>query len=309
MRAFIDNMGLKLVRLYTYHSPIRKGKYRLVNMALWLCKSPPEKIMSVTRDGRRFESNLTTGMQETVFFMGEYERAITCVISKMVEIGDVCLDVGANFGWYATLLSKLSGPSGSVHAFEPVPTIFSELKQNVLANGIGGNISINNEALGDAHGEVDLHVFSDQPTGHSSISTLGNTEFICYKSKLRTLDSYLDENKIENVNFVKVDIEGAEMMFLKGATNLFSQEVPPIFIIEMALETLKSFGFKPNDLILFIQRNFSYDFYVIDEVDFTLRKIDEFRGDDIGANVLCVPKGFYQDRLAKLKMSLAETQR
>ncbi len=69
----------------------------------------------------------------------------------------------------------------------------------------------------------------------------------------------------------------------------------------MALGTTKGFGYLPNDLIEYIRSKADYDFFSIDERSRTLRKIEGFQPDDIGANVLCVPTGHYRDRLAGLR--------
>jgi FkbM family methyltransferase len=303
MHEFIDTIWLKFIRLYTYYSPIRKGKYRLFASAMSMCKFLPDKIDSYTKDGRHFETSLRSRMNDTLFFLGEYERAVTHVINNIVKNNDVCLDIGANFGWYTTLLHNLCGKSGEVHAFEPVPSIFSELEQNYKLKNSPKNLKLVNCALGDFIGETELFVFPKLSYGYSSMSKQGNDEFVSHKSKIVTIDSYLEENKIADVNFIKVDVEGAEMLFLLGAKTLFKQKVPPIFVIEMALSTLKSFDVKPSDLVTFISQQFEYDFFIIDEVDFSLTKFDNFKSDDIGANVLCVPTNFYQDRLHGLKFN------
>ena len=109
MREKIERWWLNLARLYTFHTPVAKGKYRLYQTALDFCRFLPTEIEAKTHDGRRYIINLTDGMHQSVFFLGEYERAVTDIISAVVKKGDVCLDVGANFGWYTTLLSRLCG--------------------------------------------------------------------------------------------------------------------------------------------------------------------------------------------------------
>jgi FkbM family methyltransferase len=303
MHEYIETIWLKFIRLYTYYSPIRKGKYRLFALAMKMCKFLPDKVDSYTKDGRHFQTSLRSRMNDTLFFLGEYERAVTHIISNVVKNGDVCLDVGANFGWYTTLLHNSCGNAGEVHAFEPVPPIFSELLQNYKLKDSPSNLNLVNCALGDFIGETELFIFPKLSYGYSSMSKQGNDEFVSHKSKIITTNSYLEENKVADVNFVKVDVEGAEMLFLKGATDLFRQKVPPIFVIEMALATLKSFDVKPADLISFIREQFEYDFYIIDENDFSLTKLDNFKDDEIGANVLCVPTNFYRERLKNLKFN------
>lgn len=297
----IGGLWLKLVRLYTFNTPISKGRHITYLIALKFCKTLPTKLDGFSKDGRRFEINLNTGMQTTLFFLGEYEKAITEIVQNLLFEGDVCLDVGANFGWYSTLYYKKCGSSAQIHAFEPVPTTYQELQKNYELLGSPPNIRLNNFALGDKEQILTISLFEGFSTGHASLSNKGGRVKSSFACQVKTLDSYLQENNVPPVNFVKVDIEGSEMMFLKGAKSLFRQEIPPIFVMEMALQQTKNFGYIPNDLIKFFREVSDYDFYKIDEVNTKLIKIDGFNKEDIGANVLCFPRNHYQERFALLK--------
>jgi len=294
----------KLVRLYTFYSPLRKGKYRLAVAALNSAKDAPDEILAFARDRRKLLVNPTSLSYRFIYFLGEYEPSITRVISQIVKPGDVCLDVGANIGWYTTLLQKLVGDGGAVHAFEPVQNVYEKLCRNVSLNEPPTNVMINNLALGNTEKIVELHIFTNLPEGHHSIATFDNNEdeYESFPCRMTMLDSYLSENEIGEVNFVKMDIEGAEMMMLEGANKLFNQKRPPIWEIEMALDTTRGFDYLPNDLIEYMRRKADYEFYVIDETNFGLHRIEGFSPDDKGANVLCFPNGYYPDRLAQLRL-------
>ncbi len=299
MRKTIERLWLNSIRFYTLNTPFPKGKYRLYQTALNLCRYPPAQIETKIRDGRQFRVDLTEEMHQSVFFLGEYERAVTNIISKVVLKSDVCLDVGANFGWYTTLLCRACS-EGEVHAFEPMPDIFSELKHNCELAGELQNIRLNNLALGDEAKMIDIHRFTDLSSGFSSFSTNGKSNFTTFNIPMITLNSYLLEKKVRDIDFIKIDVEGAELMFLKGATKLFEQKTPPLIMAEMALATTKGFGYLPNDLIEFIRQRAAYEFYAIDEADETLKKIEGFSSEDIGANVLCIPTNCDPKRLKKL---------
>ncbi|MGE3467217.1 MAG: FkbM family methyltransferase, partial [Pyrinomonadaceae bacterium] len=101
---------------------------------------------------------------------------------------------------------------------------------------------------------------------------------------------YLRSKGVLKVDMIKVDIEGGELAFLKGAAGLLSGPDAPLILMEMALNTTKVFGYLPNDLMRFLESCNPYRFYRIDEVSRRLFPIREFRPDDIGANVLCVPQ-------------------
>lgn len=280
---------LRLVRTYTYYTPIKKGKYRAYLTALSFLKKRPHSMLIEVRDGRQFYVDLNTGMQETLFFVGEYERSITEIFSQLICEGDVCIDAGANFGWYTTLMSMRAGPMGEVHSFEPLPKVFAELGRNRSLADNAEKIFINDLALGDRESTVTLNLFSDQPTGHASLAPRDTELEQIFECRMTTLNSYLSARNIDRVDLVKADIEGAELLFLKGATRIFENEKKPIILMEMALESTKEFGYTPNDLITYISERGSYEFYRIDELNTRLIKIEGFAEGDIGANVFCIP--------------------
>lgn len=307
MRRSIENVWLKLIRLYTFNAPIRKGKYRIFQSALNLCRYRPQKDTVLTSDGRLFEVDFTDGMYNTVFFLGEYERIITEIVKLIIAKGDVCFDVGANVGWYTTLLHNLcSGNAetksgGGVHAFEPLPDVFAQLQRNWALAGKPQNVFLNNFALGDENRAAHIHRFANEPSGHSSLAIDNRRNVETIKTRLVTLDAYLEERRIKNVDFVKVDVEGAELMFLRGAQRLFEQPHPPIFIIEMALSTTKGFGYLPNDLIEYLRSRADYKFYAINEIRGVLKEINGFAREDVGANVLCLPPNRSPQQIGRLK--------
>ncbi len=280
---------LNAIRLYTSNTPITKGKWRLYQTVLKFVNNKPRTLPTKLKDGRSLIVDLSTGMQETVYFIGEYEQPITAIAREMIGEGDVCLDVGANFGWYTTLMSLRAGKSGAVHAFEPMPKTFRELERNREAAAYRDKIYINNFALGDREDVVQINMFDDLPSGHASLSAKGEARVSAFDCRLTTLDGYLAEHDIRQVDFVKVDIEGAEMMFLRGAERLFKQDVPPVFLMEMALAQTRNFDYVPNDLIEFISARGEYSFYKVEETAGRLVPISGFEPDDIGANVFCIP--------------------
>jgi FkbM family methyltransferase len=290
----------RLARLYTFYSPIRKGKYRLAQASLKLTSELPKEVVATADDGRRLRVNFDDHLSQLMYFLGEYERPITEIVRVFVRKGDVCLDVGANIGWYTTLMQMLVGSAGEIHAFEPVPETFAILKDNVAANENPGSVILNNIALGDRTGEVTMHTFDDRSDGHASISDFGDSTARDIPTQMIRLDDYLRERRITNVRFLKIDIEGAELSMLKGSSRLFRQEVPPVIVVEAALATTEAFGYLPNDILELISSFRDYYFYEVDNRDGSLREITGFASDSIGANVLCVPSGSYLEERARL---------
>lgn len=281
---------MQFVRLYTFYFPVNRGKSRIFSLAKKFCRTFPPSVVTETKDGRRFDVSFRDWVDDSIYFLGTYENFCTETIRKHIGRGDVCLDVGANIGWYSTLFQETCGADGAVHSFEPVPQTFAELEKNVALNGSSPNVFLNNFGLGDEEKESEIYLFDKLPSGHASLAPRKNETAKVIPIKIKTLDSYLIEREIKQVDFVKVDVEGAEMMFLRGAKKLFEQRKPPIIFMEMALATSKEFDYKPNDLIVFIKNQAAYDFYALDEMKETLIRIEGFSDEQIGANVLCIPR-------------------
>jgi FkbM family methyltransferase len=278
-----------LLRLYTRHTPVARGKYRLATLARRLLGTPPRGIVR-TRDGRRLYADLASGMCDGLYFHGEYEAAISRLVRGLVRPGDVCIDVGANFGWYTTLLADLVGSGGSVHAFEPVPDVFAWLQDNLRLAGEPRHVHLVRAADGErASPTVTLYVFADLPIGHTSMHAAGHPVAATASAPMCTLDDHVIAHNLGPVAFVKVDVEGAELGVLRGARRLLAQAVPPIWIVEMARNTTAAFGYRPQDLIEHLRSSADYAFFAIDERTTEIVPIDAFTDEDIGANTLCVP--------------------
>jgi FkbM family methyltransferase len=219
----MNHLGLlqKLTRLYTFYSPIRKGKYRLALASLGLAKNLPKQVRTATTDNRSIIVNPATFTYQFVYFLGEYEPAITNVISKVIRKDDVCFDIGANIGWYTTLLQTLVSENGSIHAFEPVPSSIETLKANIALNKNADKVVLNEFALGDEEKVINIYNSASEPDGHASISKSKNEDAEVIPIHMKTADSYLETGNIKEVNFIKLDIEGAELFMLKGASKLF----------------------------------------------------------------------------------------
>lgn len=278
----------RIVRLYTFHTPIRKGRHRLADLALsrW---SPPSELEVRTRYGDRLVVDPRSTMWRYTYFHGEYEPALSRLAARVVRDGDVCLDVGANVGWYTLLLRRLVGPSGAVRAFEPNPSAFARLSANVDRAGSPPNVRLHPCGLGPKEQDGVLHLFQGIADGHASLSDQGRTDFATIRCRVRRLDDILDEERVGDVSFVKLDVEGAEMGVVEGGARLFAQTVPPVLLAEMARATTRSFGYGPAALVETLRRLAGYRFFAVDEVAGRLAEVRGFAPEDAGANVLCVP--------------------
>ena len=257
----IHPLVLKLLRLYTYYSPIAKGKYRLASAVL-RDRGLPSDALVRAKDGRVFRCDLRQPAWRDVYLLGTYEPMDTAIVSKMIARGDVVLDIGANIGWYTTLFRRLVGSSGAVHSFEPVPSAFAQLKMNVDLNDPAAcNVVLNNMAVGERMGKAVVHVFQGLPDGCASLSTLGRQDYSSHECPMVTLDAYLLEKEVPKVALVKCDVEGAELSVLKGSQTLLSSAEPPIWMIELNPPMAAAWGHSVWDILHWLEDSGPYESY------------------------------------------------
>jgi FkbM family methyltransferase len=133
---------------------------------------------------------------------------------------DVALDVGANIGITAALLSQRLH-RGRIHAFEPAATVFSALERNIAANQLI-NVTAHNLALSDKSGHVN---FNDSSAyGHISTDESG------HRVRAATVDEVVAELGLQRLDFIKIDVEGFEEAVLKGAASTIKRFQPVIYL-------------------------------------------------------------------------------
>src|SRR5262245_7311333 len=116
-------LPIRLLRLYGVYAPWSKGQAMVTQLLQSVAhRQGTDPFVVGTRDGRKF----LVDARERQYWMGlidrgQFEPAATRIVNECVPRGATVVDAGGNFGWYTTLLSRLVGPSGTVHAFEPMP--------------------------------------------------------------------------------------------------------------------------------------------------------------------------------------------
>jgi len=124
------------------------------------------------------------------------------------KLGDIVFDIGAYVGDTALWFSKALGPQGRVYAFEPEPSNFEKLKANLERNKVTNAIPLQ-LALSENEGEMQIA----SGAGSSAITeTAGGAPV-----KVTTVDKFVEANKLPQVDFIKMDVEGHELKVLAGA--------------------------------------------------------------------------------------------
>jgi len=137
--------------------------------------------------------------------------------------GEVFVDVGAHIGKYTIQIAKVVGESGLVVAIESHPKNYKVLLENIRLNGLKNVIPVNIAAW-CSEGRVRL--FIGDKNGHHSIKRdFGRGSLVV---KARALDDVLEELRVEKVNWIKIDVEGAELEVLKGLQNTLRKYRPTV---------------------------------------------------------------------------------
>jgi len=177
---------------------------------------------------------------------GGYEKDIIWIYSFLLESITEIWDIGANIGWYSMWFASRS-ESIRVKAFEPVPKNYSFLCKNVAANSVGKRIQIHNYGMSNALSVAEVFIYPKGGTNASLTNVSGSAEVESVRVFMHTIDSWCDSFD-EFPDLIKVDIEGAELLALKGGEHVLSTH-RPVVVAEMLRKWFKPFGYHPNDAI------------------------------------------------------------
>ena len=174
------------------------------------------------------------GFAPHLMFDGFWEYWLTEFIWRNVKPGQVALDVGANHGYYAVLMADLVGPEGMVHAFEPNPRMVQLLRQTAALNGFWQTIQVHPVALAAASGSPMLFFATEaEPKNgrllheaEASAAMRNAAAANVYEVPVRSLDDAMPGR----VDFVKIDVEGAEELVWRGMQQLIRRN-PEVKIV------------------------------------------------------------------------------
>ncbi|RMH72115.1 MAG: FkbM family methyltransferase [Gemmatimonadetes bacterium] len=160
--------------------------------------------------------------------LGIYEIAIQEVIRAQLRPADIFYDIGANYGYISLLASTLVGDRGAVYAFEPLPENIQRIEQVLSANQVQ-NCHVVSVAISDQTGTALLHFNTDSRATPSLTRDTANLDSV--EVATETLDHFIQDHPLPHL--IKLDVEGAESMVLKGAAHLLSRPDAPTWVIEI----------------------------------------------------------------------------
>lgn len=188
-----------------------------------------------------FRCGNSTEYYRTVQFGGE--AAALGAFLFLLRPDDLVWDIGASVGLFSV---HAVGAASQVVAFEPDPATFERLRQNVQLNGSADRIDCRREALGDKAGQVALR--TDGLGGNApSVADLGRHAGVT-EAVMTTVDQLIDAG-VPAPTVLKIDVEGAELLVLRGGRGLFtSTRAPRLIFLEVHPHFLPAFGATAADV-------------------------------------------------------------
>lgn len=239
-----------------------------------------DKVLMTTRDTKInyicVEKDKRIAPIEILNF-GSVEKDVMNFQLRIIEPHYNILDIGGNIGWYSMNVAKYY-PNSNIHIFEPVPATFNCMVQNLEINGFN-NIKTHNFGFSDSQGSFDFY-YDPSISGNASMENVATKPHLTpIKCSFVTLDSFLKENKLIP-DFIKCDVEGAELLVFKGGFDSI-QKFKPIIFSEMLRKWSSKFGYHPNEIISFFKK-LNYTCYSLNRE--RLIKFDEMDDSTIETN-------------------------
>ncbi|MGB1547311.1 MAG: FkbM family methyltransferase [Alphaproteobacteria bacterium] len=204
-------------------------------------------------------------------------------LKDVIQPDDICLHIGASDGRHTLVMARLA-KRGYIYCFEPSSYSYEILKRAVAFHGLT-NVTCFNVALMDRLGQLDLvvpvkasgrlghsfgHVASAQENG-GTFSDIQMEDAVTEPTQAVTLDAFCERNLIEKIDFIRCDVEGAELKVLKGGEHIIDRNLPNA-LIEIHPHALKeNFDASKEEVFDFFKSR-NYEAYCLKNG--TLKRVD-----------------------------------
>ena len=288
---YIDEMYKEHAVLFSYSEFLKDTNISAIEI------SDDKVIMTFRDSGVKFlcvKNDKRLAPFDTLNF-GAYETEELGMQTALIENGQSIFDIGGNFGWYAIHIAK-KFPRSDIFSFEPIPSTYKFLNENVSLNQLT-NVKTFNYGLSDEEGKFDFY-FDPELSVNASLANVSNKENIqsveCSVKKLDNVPGLKDMK----IDFIKCDVEGAELQAFKGAENSIRKNLPVIFT-EMLRKWTSKFNYSPNNIIEFF-RIIGYQCFISEKG--RLIGFEKVTEDTIETNYFFLHKEKHSDKIKKFLM-------
>lgn len=195
---------------------------------------------------RLFDIDFSDAIQREIF-LGVYERHERAFLRGYVRRGWTCVDIGANVGFYTSLFAQLTGPRGKVVCVEAFPGNVTPLARNIELNGVA-DVTVVRAAVTDRDGPVQFHAGPSHNPGWGRIVAWKGSQDIVTVDGL-SFDTLLATQHLETVDFMKIDIEGYELSFMKGGSSALAYGIVKRLLAEYCGYSLEPMGVTLQDYV------------------------------------------------------------
>ncbi|QDA62300.1 FkbM family methyltransferase [Hymenobacter jejuensis] len=221
------------------------GLYQKVFLPIGLFDGVSKRVRY--RHGLTLHLHLGDWIQQNLYFLGAYEAREIAFLERYLKPGDVVFDVGANIGLHTLVAAKMVGPKGKVYAFEPFRQNFEHLQAHIQLNGLT-NVVAAELAVSDTDGPLDFFAPPPNNSGMGSrySQAVGSRPQVV---QAVALDRYAAD--LPALNLVKIDIEGGELLALRGMRNLLATHKPKV-VMEIDRSILQNAQLSDNEIVGFM---------------------------------------------------------
>lgn len=244
--------------------------------------------------------DVTLGNDQSLclYVSGSFEPNEFAFIDRVLAPGMTVVDVGANDGLYTVFAARRVGPTGRVLAVEPSSRERANLARNVERNKLS-NVTVWPSALGAAAGQANLKIAHGLHAGHNTFGTFAYDDVLAVDSELvavETLDDVVQRRALPRVDFIKIDVEGAEVGVLQGARQVLMSS-RPLLLLEANEPALQAQGTSVQELLALLRSEFRYDILVFSAHTGGVEVMKDEAA--VSPNIVAVPSERTPDILAK----------
>ncbi len=235
--------------LSIYYKSGMRGSFRLTNFLSPRLKSL--QCVPIQTDSGTLYGDHRIASSRGLLANPKSQSGEDIVMRNLVKKNDIVFDIGAHFGFYTLLLSQLVGKNGKVFAFEPNSELLPSLRKTIEPFA---NIELFPIALSDREGKINLFVPED-----ASMASLndwtdgigGNVHEV--SCEMQRLDDLVNEGKLPVPQFIKCDVEGAELSVFNGGIKTLNRVDAPVIMFELNAKAANAFGKTTNSYFDFLK--------------------------------------------------------
>jgi FkbM family methyltransferase len=182
------------------------------------------------------------------YFSSDYQKENFNFLKSCCGEGATILDIGAHIGIFSIMAAKTAGEYGKIFAFEPSPGTADILQQTIRINELGKLINPVIQAMGKEVGRQDFYISDAEAySGNSLVQYKQGNKPHIVQVEVNTIDNFVMTKKLSKINFINIDVEGAEYDTLLGGVQVF-KKYKPHFIVAIHPELIEKKGDRLEDI-------------------------------------------------------------